>query len=117
MSIFIGACTEYKTRDVTDFSKPQVVVLHDKIKPAGSLELYVKGNIDGEIRVILKENRDTKSWHSPAILSGKIDTLLRDGDWYNDTIFMDIKPLGVAKGYLSLKYVIHGSIIWLLIKV
>ena len=85
--------------------------MHDKVHPAGSFELYVKGNIEGEIRVILKEGRDTKSWYAPAILSGKIDTLLRDGDWYNDSIFMDIKPLGVAKGNLSVKYVIHGSII------
>lgn len=111
MIIVVSACANHKIREITDFSKEQVIVLHDKVKPAGSLELYVKGNIDGEVEVILKENFDTKSWHSPAILSGKIDTLLRDGDWYNDTIFMFIKPLGVAKGNLSVKYVIHGSII------
>lgn len=111
MIVFAQACTEYKIKEVTDFSKEQVIILNDEAKSASSIELFVKGNIDGEIKVILKENFDTKSWHSPAILSGKIDTLLRSGDWYNDTIFMFIQPLGIAKGNLSVKYVIHGSII------
>jgi hypothetical protein len=109
--IFTQACADYKTRDITDFSKEQVVILLDKVHPAGSIEFYVKGNIDGEIRVILRESYDAKLHFAPVILSGRIDTLLQDGDWYNDTIYMDIRPLGIAKGNLSVRYVIHGSII------
>ena len=111
MSIFIGACTEYKNTEITDFSKEQVVILLDKVESAGSIEFYVKGNISGEIKVILRESYEEKFHFAPIILSGKVDTLLQSGDWYNDSIYMYIKPLGVAKGNLSIKYVIHGSII------
>ena len=106
-----NACTEYKTKEITDFSKPQVFILVDKVKPAGSIEFYVKGNIDGKIIVTLRESHNEKAHFGHTMLFGKIDTLLQSGDWYNDTIYMDIKPLSVAKGNLSIKYVIHGSII------
>ena len=111
MIVFAQSCTQYKIKEITDFSKPQAVILHDKVHPAGSIEFYVRGNIEGKIIVTLRESYYEKAHFGHTILSGKVDTLLQDGDWYNDSIYMDIKPLGVAKGNLSVKYVIHGSII------
>jgi hypothetical protein len=108
---FLQSCTDYKTKEITDFSKEQVIIMTDKVRKAGSLELFINGNIQGKIEITLKENFSTNSYPLPDTLSGKIDTLLRGGDWYNDTIFMFIKPLTPVEGNLSVKYVIHSSII------
>ncbi len=89
---------------VKNFDKTENFVLVDAAYSPNHAVLYAKGDIEGKLEISVMHSSLSHKPEAIATVTGKIDTLIRGGDWYNDTLFVTLKPLTKVEGRLKLKY-------------
>jgi len=103
IALMIGCVSKNRLINISDITKNSEIVLNhtDTTKHIFSIHIAIKGEIDGNALIILKDGVNYKKEY--RIEKGKIDFNI-DTDWYNTKCIVNYEPQDVTKGELSIEY-------------
>ena len=100
----VCGCRSRKEVDVQNFKLLRVLTLVDNAVYPNHAEVYVNGEIEGTLELTVSSALGNVNPETHIILKGRVDTMIRGGDWYKDTIFIKLNPIAETKGSLKFQY-------------
>ena len=104
LTFLLFACNNAKEVVIQNIEETQTLILVDKTMYPNHVKLQINGRVEGQVDITVSATLNTLNAEVHDTLMGDIDTLIRGGDWYKDTIFVQLKPLTATKGQLKFNY-------------